>query len=681
MPELNPKKIGLVQINNSFSDQSYFPYSVGVLQAYIQKHFPNKYEFLLSLHKRIKVEEAVERLSKADIVAFSFYVWNARLSLVIAQKLKELYPEKRIVFGGPQVPRPLDLGPKKKRPSELFLCQNPFIDIIVHGEGEKPFASILENAAKDDYQGIPSISYINKEGKYILNPSDPKKDRLNLEEVPSPYLDGVFDNLMEENPNEKWIGMQETNRGCPFECTFCGWGVLGAKPITYSLEQVVEEIEWFGKNKIEYLFVADANFGLLPRDLEIAHHIARVHKYYGYPRVVSVQSTKPTNDRYSDVSYKVQEILYDAGVNRTVVVSMQSVNTETLQNIKRHNIRTEGYKNIQNRFARRGIETLTDLIIALPGETYESFIEGVSLIIENGQHHRIQMTNCVVLPDALLSEPWYMEKYGLETITSPIVNVHGTLSDFGDTVIEAQELVIATNTMPREDWVKTRAFAWYTSLLYFDKILQIPIACLKQISGVAYRDILEWFTQAKYHQNSKDSFIVLDEINQFFKTKAESIQKGEIEYCHAPDWINIYWPSDEYMMIKLVVENKMDRFYEETKRALQLFCSSLKNSPPLDFILQTVDLNRCLLKRPFQYEDIELNLGYNFWEFYHAILIGDPIELRQGSFAYRIDRHSETWSSWEDWFRRNVWWNNRGGRYLYGTHLLTNEIHLVAGHY
>jgi hypothetical protein len=36
-----PIKVGLVQINNSFSGQNYLPYSIALLQTYVQKFSPN----------------------------------------------------------------------------------------------------------------------------------------------------------------------------------------------------------------------------------------------------------------------------------------------------------------------------------------------------------------------------------------------------------------------------------------------------------------------------------------------------------------------------------------------------------------------------------------------------------------------------------------------------------------
>src|SRR5579871_43383 len=101
-----PLKVGLVQINNSFSGQNYLPYSIALLQTYVQKFAPDpgKYEFLTPLYKRVRIADAVEQLKDADVVGFSTYVWNGRISLEIARRLKELKPSMTVIFGGPHVP-------------------------------------------------------------------------------------------------------------------------------------------------------------------------------------------------------------------------------------------------------------------------------------------------------------------------------------------------------------------------------------------------------------------------------------------------------------------------------------------------------------------------------------------------------------------------------------------------
>ena len=114
----------------------YLPYSVGLLQAYVQRHAstPQRYHFVEQLFKPVAVSAAVEQLGSAQVVGFSVYVWNIRLSLAIAQALKQHQPDTLIVFGGPQVPDN----------AEVFLRDHPFIDVVCHGEGEQVFLALLE---------------------------------------------------------------------------------------------------------------------------------------------------------------------------------------------------------------------------------------------------------------------------------------------------------------------------------------------------------------------------------------------------------------------------------------------------------------------------------------------------------------------------------------------------------
>jgi len=154
----NRVKVGLVQINNSFSGAEYFPYSVGLLQAYVQKYAkcPERFDFLLPVYTRLPVELAVEQLLDADIVGFSTYVWNIRLSLEIARQLKERKPEVLIVFGGPQVPDR----------AEDFIKKYPFIDLACHGEAERVFLNLLEAYPSTSWaeSDLDSVSFLDVDG-------------------------------------------------------------------------------------------------------------------------------------------------------------------------------------------------------------------------------------------------------------------------------------------------------------------------------------------------------------------------------------------------------------------------------------------------------------------------------------------------------------------------------------
>lgn len=641
------KKIGLVQINNSFSGQSYFPYSVGILQAYAQQYLskPENYIFLDPIFNRQPVKTAVESLKDADLVFFSTYVWNIRISLEIAKNIKSQNPETIIVFGGPHVPDK----------AESFMRQNPHIDLACHGEGEKTFTAILENMPNRNWSCIQAVSYVKKGNSFVQGSKIPRID--NLDSIPSPYLEGIFLPIIEANPNERWIGIWETNRGCPFSCTYCDWGSLVHKKMCiFSLERLYKELEWFADHKVEFIFCADSNFGILPRDIDIVTHAAKIKKERGYPHALSVQSTKNATER----SYLVSKILSDAGLNKGVSLSLQSQDPQTLMNIKRNNISQETFRELQRRFTRDKIETFTDLILGLPGETYESFTHGVAQVIANGQHNRIQFNNLSILPNAEMGDLEYQKKYGIQTITNKIVNIHGATKTLPDEIFETQELVIATNSMPQDDWAKTRAFSWMTAFLHFDKVFQIPLVLLHEVNSINYRDLIEIFSEKNFSDGT-----ILYTIQTFFKTKAENIQKGEEEFCQSKEWLNIWWPADELMTIQLCAENKLNIFYDEVKKAIIDFFNN-KNFPFDHQLLdEAIEINKNLMKLPFQKENQTIKLSYNIWEFYRGILTGSPIPLQKNTHTYIIDKSSKTWGSWEDWCREVIWWGNKKGAYMY----------------
>ena len=653
-------KVGLVQINNSFSGQNYLPLSVGMLQAYAQAHLeqPENFEFLLPIYRRIPVEEAVDRLVGVQVAFFSTYVWNFRISLEIAKLLKLTAPETVIVFGGPQVPDRVD---------EL-LPKHLFVDIACHGEGEQSATAILENCVSRNWDQVPGISFINGEGNLVSNGKAPRMT--DLSKYPSPYLEGVFSPLIEANPEEIWIALWETNRGCPFSCTFCDWGsAVQSKVYSFDMERLYREVEWLAQQEIEFVFCCDANFGILPRDIDIAEHIAETKRRYGYPHALSVQNTKNATER----AYMVQKILSDAGLNKGVDIALQSTHEVTLKSIKRSNISTSTYQELQRRFTRDGVETYTDLILGLPGETYESFTDGVAEVIANGQHNRIQFANLSILPNAEMGDPEYQRRYGMVTVESKTLNLHGTLAESEQETYETHQLVIATGTMPKDDWVRARAFAWMAGLLHFDKTLQIPLILLHEECSTSYRTLIEAFTSGGF-----DSYPILGEVLELFKHQAEGIQNGGAEYILSERWLNIWWPVDEFVLINLCADSKLPAFYAEAERRLNALLQEGGLSLPTGLLHEAIELNKGLIKLPFQTEDLELDLSYNIWDFYQSTLTGSGVALESKASKYHIDRTSNTWSSWDEWCQLVIWYGNKKGAYLYGNQAIGTQI---AGHH
>ncbi len=667
--------VGFCQINAGFSGHSYLPYSVGLLEAYARKNLkdPDEYEFMLPLFSREAIETAVEKLVPADVVGFSLYVWNNELSLRIMERLKARKPEVIIIAGGPHVPDRIQRKMAREAVAkgsnaamhydakrvEEYLRQYPFIDLVCHGEGEKPFTTFLEELT-GDWKNIPSVSFIDAWGNFIQ--TERVSRTRNLEEFPSPYLDDIFEPLIAANPTTEWIGTWETNRGCPFSCAFCDWGsYVATKVNSWPLEHVYAEAEWFAAHRVRFIFLTDANFGILPRDVEIAEYCAEMRARTGYPAAITVSNTKNATER----SYKVQKIFADSGLNMGATISMQSMDMDTLKAIKRDNISLDSFKEIQRRMKADGIQATTDIILALPGETYDSFANGVDELITNGQHDRILFYHLTILPNAEMADPAYQEEFGMETVMSRSINIHGSRKEIEGDVPELQEVVVATNTLSRPDWVRMRVFSWMTAFLHFDKSLQIPLLIMHGLTGVPYRELVELFTEGGY--GSPAAFPVLSDLRTFMLEKARSIQAGGEEFCHSSDWLDMWWPTDEYVLIRLVASGSLAAFYEE---AADAFVDVLRKKGMSQYeavIREAVALNQTMFKLPGVLENREFVSRFNTLELYEKALRGEALEVNEKASVFMVERESDRQESLTDWARHVIWYGSKRGAYLYGT--------------
>lgn len=638
--------VGSTQINNGFAGQYYLPYSIGILQAYFMhnsKRFSD-YEFLSTIYKRELLKDCIEKLVIADIVLFSTYVWNEQISLKIAEELKKKDKNKFIIFGGPSVPDSVEGN------AEKFLRKYSFIDVCIHQEGERTVSKLLDDYPNIDYLNTPNISYI-KNDKFKNNSNIPRLKT--FEKAPSPYLCGVFDQLIEENPNERWLASWETNRGCPFSCAYCDWGsATNSKVARMEIDRVFDELDWFSKKKIEFIFCCDANFGMLPRDYDIALKAVENKKKYGYPHVLSVQNTKNARER----AYKVQKLLAENSLSKGVTLAMQSVDSHTLKEIKRDNISIEDYQELQRRFTKDGIPTYTEFILGLPGDTYETFAKGVSDVIQAGQHNRIQFNNLSILPNAEMAREDYMIRNQIKVVETAIVNPHGSLDETpADGIYEKQKLVISTKDLSLENWLKTRVYASISEFYYFNKVLQIPIVFMNKLTGVTFKEIFEGLMNVE-----KINYKVLHSISSSIKDHAKLITKGGSEFILNKEWLGIYWPPGEYEYIKLLKENKLDEFYSECEKYFNSFAIN-KNYKEL--LKECIDINKAMMRQPFQSKNILIKSNYNIIECYEQIKQSLDFKIVNMENEYLIIKDDFIYNKWDDWMREVIWYGHRSGKY------------------
>ena len=114
-------------------------------------------------------------------------------------------------------------------------------------------------------------------------------------------------------------------------------------------------------------------FGILRRDMEIAKLIRNFTDERNFPKYVYIYFAKNTNDTIIDIAETLKTVT-------SMSMSKQTMNQETLVNIKRKNIPIEQYDVLREKCHKKGIETFCELIYGLPGESYQSFVDGVKEI-------------------------------------------------------------------------------------------------------------------------------------------------------------------------------------------------------------------------------------------------------------------------------------------------------------
>ena len=232
------RNLYLFELSDIFANQVYLPYSSGVVWSYCKSKelVKDNYELKEWFYYRDKLETILSKIENPDILAFSCFMWNWNMNCDIANYIKMIYPHCTIIFGGQHQP----LTDR----NEGFFKKHPYVDIMVHHEGEESFYEILVECLNDekDFTHIKGIT-INNNGEELKTPPRPRlKD---IQNVPSPYLDGSFDELLAKNEKGLLFSANiESARGCPFSCAFCEIGESYYNKVRTSYEKTKREIDF-----------------------------------------------------------------------------------------------------------------------------------------------------------------------------------------------------------------------------------------------------------------------------------------------------------------------------------------------------------------------------------------------------------------------------------------------------
>ncbi|MDC0170124.1 radical SAM protein, partial [Candidatus Nitrosopelagicus sp.] len=360
-------------------------------------------------------------------------------------------PNGIVVWGGPNFP--LDLPSQK-----FFLKENSIIDFYVPLEGEVGFSNIIEKALeienrselKTKIQNLSIPGCINTNLFELQQIPIPGNRIKQLDEIPSPYSTGLLDEFFDG----RLAPMLQTNRGCPFSCTFCADGSdLVRKINSFSNNRVKNDLEYIAKHvpsEMHSMHISDLNFGMYTKDIEVCKIIKNIQNEYKYPKYVKVTSGKNKKDQ-------IIEAIKILGSSTFMAMSVQSMNQDVLSNIKRDNISSDHLVALGPTLKNEGLHTMSDVILGLPGETYETHLQTIKDLVD-ADIDWIDVWTLMLIDGSELNTPQEKEKWGLKTKFRVIPRDFTKLTD-GKVVVEIEEVGIGSNTLSFDEYLELRLFA------------------------------------------------------------------------------------------------------------------------------------------------------------------------------------------------------------------------------
>lgn len=436
-----PVKVALVHQGIWDMEKLSMPLALGYLKAYAQQdeRIRSTVDFRIfnyrGADRPINVIPEVLIEETPDVLACSVFGWNFRNFGQIAATFRQINPAGWTIFGGTHV------AYQARRVFSLY----PEVDVVVNGEGEISFANLLRaflaGGSRHDLGNIRGISFRTATGEIVTTEAEPRiKD---LDTIPSPFLTGVLP-MFDANGKFLYDAVtMETNRGCPYSCAFCYWGgAIGQKIYGFSRERLREELELFGRMRVQSLCLCDSNFGMLPADRDFLEDLITTRSEYRFPHVLTTSWAKNKGRLF----YEIVQTMRRAGLSADFTLAIQTLNPEALRTSRRQNMAINKFEDLCEWLQKEGLGSYAEMIWGLPGETCDSFLNAYDRIARFVP--RIATYSNLLLPNTA---------YDRERGEHRFVTIRGQDYDF--------ECVLTHTTMTLDDNRRMHAFMFWARII------------------------------------------------------------------------------------------------------------------------------------------------------------------------------------------------------------------------
>lgn len=297
-------------------------------------------EFSINDRDERILEEVIKE--KADVVAFSTYIWNIEVVKRLSNLIKLIDENIKIVYGGPEVSY-----------DSLNILKELSGDYVIQGEGEKTYREFVEYLLGErsitDIRGL----YFKENDEVISNGNRPL---MNMDEIVFPYNE-------DENLDNK-IVYYEASRGCPFNCKYCLSSTTHGVRFL-NIERVKKELQYFIDKKVRLVKFVDRTFNCnFKFSMAIWEFLINANTNTQFHFEISADILKPQE----------LELLRKAPKDRfQFEVGVQTTNDEVLNKINRFVNFSDIKEKVVELLEIKNIKQHLDLIAGLPGEDIISF--------------------------------------------------------------------------------------------------------------------------------------------------------------------------------------------------------------------------------------------------------------------------------------------------------------------
>lgn len=506
---------------NNHDGVTFLPIIYGILKNYYEEHgrFVNSYNWLPPIYAKTFTDPE-ERI---DILGISCYTWNTELNFDLAKRVKEKNPSCIVIAGGPNV----------DHQNRKFFEEHPYIDAIAYQDGEFTFMQVLDKIAEEDYDFKTVPGLLTPRNIMFAPPVKPTTTSAIIDDE----FEVICDQIKAVNAMQKIGIILETDRGCPYSCTFCDWGSNTLSKVRkFDIDKVYHDIEWIGKNKVEVLFIANANFGMFPRDVEIAQKIADVKASTGHPKIILTNYTK-TNAKHIT---PIISIFHKAGLIDNFTLSIQTTSEHALKVSERTNLSMKETQKIIDQCREVGLPVRPQLILGMPGETLESFKQSFNDLLALGIYDSYMVFPFELLVNAPANAPAYKALHEIKTKELFVPSYHAKLDGERD----KSTYLIETNTFSRQDYAKMFVFTTLVSTLICMGFARLPIVYTAQ-HGQRWSDIIDGLHTHLLTTELRDTIIQIEELF----SNAALTEEMALDTTHP--FLNIRIDADELLMIKI----------------------------------------------------------------------------------------------------------------------------------